>query len=44
MITCPYCKRVHIHALHCPNPEPLPHFERGDDMFRGRAIEEADHA
>lgn len=24
MIPCPDCKRVHIHALHCPNPEPLP--------------------
>lgn len=44
MILCPDCKRVHIHALHCPNPEPLPNFERGQDVFRGRVIEDAGNA
>lgn len=31
MIPCPDCKRVHIHALHCPNPDPLPNFEQESD-------------
>lgn len=29
MIPCPDCKRFQIHALHCPNPDPLPNFEVG---------------
>lgn len=44
MIPCPDCKRVHIHALHCLNPDPLPNFDRRKDVLRGRVIGDADHA
>lgn len=33
-IPCPDCRRLHIHTLHCPNPQPLPHYAARPEPVR----------
>lgn len=34
MTPCPDCNRLHIHALHCPNPQPLPRYAARTEPVR----------